>query len=94
MLLFVEEVSVTPTGWARITIVVVPAFENDKSVGHLNVANPPFFWIVFTDSGLPGDEKWELLKVVVAFPEFAPLNVKVTFKLLAVKSKVLVVLKL
>ena len=43
MLLFVEEVSVTPTGCARITIVVVPAFENDKSVGHLNVANPPFF---------------------------------------------------
>ena len=40
------------------------------------------------------EEKWELLNVAVALPVFEPPKVKVTFKLLAVKSRVLVVLKL
>ena len=35
-----------------------------------------------------------VLNVAVSLPVLAPLNVKVTFKLFAVKSKVLVVLKL
>ena len=70
--------------------MVVPAFENDKLVGHLNVANPLFDWIVLAAP----EEKWVLLNVAVSFPVLAPLNVKVTFKLFAVKSKVLVVLKL
>ena len=43
ILLFVVDVSITPTGCANITMVVVPALENDKLVGHLNVAYPPFF---------------------------------------------------
>ena len=40
ILLFAVDMSVTPTGRAVIAIVVVPALENDKSVGHLNVAYP------------------------------------------------------
>ena len=91
ILLFAVDVSVTPTGRAVIAIVVVPALENDKSVGHLNVAYPLLAWIVL---GAPPEEKWELLKSEVAVPVFAPPNVKVTFKLLAVKSSVFVVLKL
>ena len=92
-LLFAVEVSVTPNGKAFIAIVVVPALEKDKSVGHLNFAYPPGC-IVFAVGGVPGEEKWELLKIAVAVPEFAPANVNVTFKLLAVKSKVFVVLRL
>mgnify|MGYP004219115111 CR=1 FL=1 len=56
MLLLVLEVSVTPTGWAKMTIVVVPALENDKSLGHINSAYPPA-WMVFAAAGVPGEEK-------------------------------------
>ena len=90
MLLLALDVSVTPTGWAVIAIVVVPALEKVISVGHLNVAYPLLVCIVFAAP----EEKWELLNVAVALPVFAPPKVKVTFKLLAVKSRVLVVLKL
>ena len=50
--------------------------------------------MVFALAGIPGEEKWEVLNVAVEVPVLTPLNVKVTFKLFAVKSKVLVVLKL
>ena len=50
--------------------------------------------MVLDAAGVPGEEKCEPLKVVVAFPVLAPPNVRVTFKLLAVKSRVFVVLKL
>ena len=88
--LFDVDVSVTPTGRAVMAIVVVPALEKVKSVGHLNVEYPLLVCIVFAAP----EEKWELLKSAVALPELAPPNVKVTFKLFAVKSRVLVVLKL
>ena len=50
------EVSVTPTGWAKMTIVVVPALENDRSLGQINSAYPPA-WMVFAAAGVPGEEK-------------------------------------
>ena len=89
-LLLDEGTSITPETIAERVIEVVPALINDKSVGHWNSAYPSFFSIVFTAP----EEKWEELKIAVAKPEFAPSKVNVTIKLFAVKSIVLVVLKL
>ena len=50
--------------------------------------------MVFAAAGVPGEEKWELLKVAVEIPVFAPPKVKVTFKLFVDKSKVFVELRL
>ena len=50
--------------------------------------------MVLALAGIPGEEKWELLNEVVAVPVFAPVKVRVTFKLFVVKSNVFVVLKL